>query len=100
MLTRLLEQACRYIICFRVKTIESTVSQSHLCYIKTLSLICWILILWYFIMPTEHQPDCNLQGAQRGSSSWHSKKEEDIEGRAEGEAGNSPHFLRQDTVLL
>ena len=51
-------------------------------------------------MPTEHQPDCNLQGAQRGSSSWHSKKEEDIEGRAEGEAGNSPHFLRQDTVLL
>lgn len=39
-------------------------------------------------------------GAQWGPSSWQSKKGRTHWGQGGREAGNSPHFLRQDTVLL
>lgn len=41
-----------------------------------------------------------FRGPNEGPALGTVKKEEDTEDRGGREAGNGPHFLRQDTVLL
>lgn len=47
-----------------------------------------------------HENHLGWSGLSEGPALGTSKQEEDTEDRGGQEAGNSPHFLRQDTVFL